>query len=138
MSDDAATVAGAPAACRVLVVDDSAFMRQVVTELVAECPGFVVIGTARDGHDALAKVHALAPDVVTLDVEMPGLDGLAVLGYVMSEAPRAVVMLSAISDEASTLRALELGAVDFVRKPSGPISLDVARVRGCAAARRRR
>lgn len=114
---------------RVLVVDDSAFMRQVVAELVAACEGFVVVGTARDGDEAVAQVHALDPDVVTLDVQMPGLDGLAVLGYVMSEAPRPVVMLSAADDDASTLRALELGAVDFVRKPSGPISLDVARVR---------
>jgi two-component system chemotaxis response regulator CheB len=113
----------------VLVVDDSAFMRQVIAELVAACPGFTVVGTARDGEDALAKLHALEPDVVTLDVEMPGIDGLAVLGYVMSEAPRPVVMLSAVSDDASTLRALELGAVDFVRKPSGPISLDLPRVR---------
>ena len=129
MSAHAPSVAEPRATRRVLVVDDSAFMRQVVAELVAACPGFTVVGTARDGEDALAKVHALDPHVVTLDVEMPGLDGIAVLGYVMSEAPRPVVMLSAISDDASTLRALELGAVDFVRKPSGPISLDLPRVR---------
>ncbi len=116
---------------RVLVVDDSAFMRRVVRDLVGASGEFTVAGTARDGEDAIRQVHALDPDIVTLDIAMPGLDGLHVLGYIMSEAPRAVVMLSAGGDDggaASTLRALELGAVDFVRKPSGPISLDLARV----------
>jgi two-component system chemotaxis response regulator CheB len=115
----------------VLVVDDSAFMRQVVGDLVAACPGFRVVGTARDGVHALEQVHALDPDIVTLDIEMPGLDGLQVLGYVMSEAPRPVVMLSGAEGDAQalTLRALELGAVDFVRKPSGQISLDLPLVR---------
>lgn len=117
---------------RVLVVDDSAFMRRMVSEVVASSGEFEVIGTARDGEDALRKVHALNPDIVTLDVEMPGLDGLDALGYIMSELPRPVVMLSAggaDSGAESTLRALELGAVDFVRKPSGPISLDLEQVR---------
>lgn len=116
---------------RVLVVDDSAFMRRVVSDLVAACGEFEVVGVARDGEDAIRQVHALLPDIVTLDIDMPGLNGLDVLGYIMSETPRAVVMLSAggtTGGEATTLRALELGAVDFVRKPSGPISLDVARV----------
>lgn len=113
----------------VLVVDDSAFMRRVVAEMVAACDGFRVIGTARDGEDALRLVHALAPDVVTLDVAMPGLDGLQVLGYVMSELPRPVVVLSGVGDDALAMRALELGALDFVPKPSGPISLDVVAVR---------
>ncbi|MDF1506248.1 response regulator, partial [Roseisolibacter sp. H3M3-2] len=113
----------------VLVVDDSAFMRRVVAELVDECPGFRVVGTARDGEEAVRQVHALAPDVVTLDVAMPGLDGLQVLGYVMSEAPRPVVVLSGLGEDGLALRALELGAVEFVPKPSGPISLDVVAVR---------
>lgn len=117
---------------RVLVVDDSAFMRRMVSEVVASSGEFTVVGTARDGEDALRKVHALDPDIVTLDVEMPGLDGLDALGYIMSEVPRPVVMLSAGGAGGgveATLRALELGAVDFVRKPSGPISLDLGRVR---------
>lgn len=116
---------------RVLVVDDSAFMRRVVRDLVDASGEFTVAGTARDGEDAIRQVHALDPDIVTLDIAMPGLDGLHVLGYIMSETPRAVVMLSAGGDDGgaeSTLRALELGAVDFVRKPSGPISLDLVRV----------
>ena len=124
----AVAVPAAGAARTVLVVDDSAFMRRLVRELIESEPGFRVVGTAADGMDALEQVHRLQPDLVTLDVEMPGLDGLQVLGYVMSEAPRPVVMLSAGAPEL-TMRALELGAVDFVRKPSGPISLDLALVR---------
>ncbi|MHB1222943.1 MAG: response regulator, partial [Gemmatimonadaceae bacterium] len=117
----------------VLVVDDSAFMRRLISELVGAEPGFSVIGTARDGHEALRLVHELDPDVVTLDVEMPGLDGLQVLGYIMSETPRPVIMLSAMTTDGSadlTILALEMGAVDFVHKPSGPISLDLESVRG--------
>jgi two-component system, chemotaxis family, protein-glutamate methylesterase/glutaminase len=116
---------------RVLVVDDSAFMRRLVRDLIVESGEFEVVGVAKDGEDAIAQVHALDPDIVTLDIEMPGLDGLSVLGYIMSEVPRPVVMLSAAGGESSadaTVRALELGAVEFVRKPSGPISLDLTRV----------
>ncbi|MEP6833206.1 MAG: chemotaxis response regulator protein-glutamate methylesterase [Gemmatimonas sp.] len=117
---------------KVLVVDDSAFMRRMISDVVASSGEFTVVGTARDGEDALRKVHALNPDIVTLDIHMPGLDGLDALGYIMSELPRPVVMLSAggaNGGAAMTIRALELGAVDFVRKPSGPISLDLGRVR---------
>jgi len=106
----------------VLVVDDSALVRQVVCDLIAGFDEFEVIGTAHDGLDALTKVHALDPDIVTLDIEMPVIDGIAALGYIMSEAPRAVVMLSGVESRGAvdlTLRALELGAVDFVRKPAG-------------------
>lgn len=114
----------------VLVVDDSPFIRRVVRDVIAEAPDFTVVGEAADGYDALGQVHALQPDVVTLDVQMPGLDGLATLGYVMSEAPRPVVMLSAVGDGGdTTMRALELGAVDFVRKPAHGDSLDCATLR---------
>ena len=113
-----------------LVVDDSAFMRKLVSELVAASGEFHVVGAARNGFDALKQIHQLEPDIVTLDIEMPELDGLQTLGYIMSETPRPVVMLSAAGDKGDGLaiRALELGAVDFVRKPSGPISLDLATV----------
>lgn len=111
----------------VLVVDDSPFIRRVVRDVIAEAPDFEVVGEAVDGYDALGQVHALSPDVVTLDVRMPGLDGLATLGYVMSEAPRPVVMLSAVGDGGdTTMRALELGAVDFVRKPAHGDAIDLA------------
>ena len=115
-------------ASSVLVVDDSAFMRRLITQIIDASPDFHVVGTARNGLDALRQIHALDPQIVTLDVEMPELDGLQTLGYIMSETPRAVVMLSAAGSDGSadlTLRCLEIGAVDFVRKPSGPISLDL-------------
>lgn len=115
----------------VLVVDDSAFMRRVIGQLIADSGEFTVIGSAKDGREALELVHDRDPEIVTLDVEMPELDGLATLGYIMSECPRPVVMLSAAETGGGrdlTLRALELGAVDFVKKPSGPVSLDVGRV----------
>ena len=115
----------------VLVVDDSAFMRKLVTELIEGSNEFRVIGTARHGIDALQKVQALEPDIVTLDIEMPELDGLGALERIMRESPRPVVMLTAASgagDELA-LRALEHGAVEFVRKPSGPISLDLITIR---------
>src|ERR671914_2121599 len=116
----------------VLVVDDSAFMRKLVTEMVDGSGEFRVVATARNGLEALKKIHALDPDIVTLDIEMPELDGIGALGYIMSETPRPVVMLSGAASGAGgdlTIRALELGAVDFVKKPGGPISLDLDRVR---------
>jgi two-component system, chemotaxis family, protein-glutamate methylesterase/glutaminase len=114
----------------VLVVDDSAFMRRVISDILSSTDEFRVVGTARDGNDALKKVHQLDPDLVTMDVEMPGLDGLAALGYIMSETPRPVVMLSAytVAGGDATLRALDYGAVDFVSKPSGTISLNLETV----------
>jgi two-component system, chemotaxis family, protein-glutamate methylesterase/glutaminase len=112
----------------VLVVDDSAFMRKLVSEVVESTGEFRVIGTARDGQDALRQVAVLQPDLITLDVDMPALDGLAALEFIMRDHPRPVVMLSGGSTDSgadTTLRALERGAVDFVRKPSGAISLDL-------------
>jgi two-component system chemotaxis response regulator CheB len=133
VSSNALTTAGDQDGTRlsVLVVDDSAFMRRLISQILESSGEFHVVATARNGLDALQKVHALEPDLVTMDVDMPELDGLQALGYIMSESPRPVVMLSAATTHSGhdvTLRALELGAVDFVRKPSGPISLDLARV----------
>ena len=95
-------------------------MRKLVTEILSTTNEFRVVGTARNGHDALKQIHALDPEIVTLDIEMPELDGLQALGYIMSETPRPVVMLSALDSPNGgelTIRALELGAVDFVHKP---------------------
>ena len=117
---------------RVLVVDDSAFMRRLISEMVESRPEFLVVGTARDGADALAKVRTLRPDIVTLDIEMPAVDGLTALSRIMEEMPRPVVMLSAAGspeNNSLTIRALELGAIEFVRKPSGPVSIDLVSVR---------
>ncbi|HSU96666.1 MAG TPA: response regulator, partial [Gemmatimonadaceae bacterium] len=115
----------------VLVVDDSAFMRKLIAEMIDAHPDFRVIGFARDGVDAMTQVGRLDPDIITLDLEMPRLDGLRVLRRIMTESPRPVVVLSAGGAQYgdATLRALELGAVDFVRKPSGPVSLDLPIVR---------
>jgi two-component system chemotaxis response regulator CheB len=116
---------------RVLVVDDSALMRRVISGLLEEDPEIQVVGSAVDGQDAIEKVHQLKPDVLTLDVEMPKLDGLQTLGYLMSEHPVPCVMLSAYTPRGAetTLRALDYGATDFVQKPSGAISLNLERVK---------
>ncbi len=116
----------------VLVVDDSAFMRRLIAELVESNGKFHVVGTAGDGIEALQKIRELKPDVVTLDIEMPRLNGLQALEQIMAEMPRPVVMLSAAGSELGnemTLRALERGALEFVRKPSGPVSIDLSSVR---------
>ncbi len=116
----------------VLVVDDSGFMRKLIAEMVESSGEYRVVGTATDGSDALEKIRTLAPDIVTLDIEMPRLDGLQALEQIMKEMPRPVVMLSAAGSERGnemTLRALERGAIEFVRKPSGPISIDLLTVR---------
>jgi len=116
---------------KVLVVDDSAFMRQVITNHLAADPELEVVGSARDGLAALEAVSKLHPDVVTLDVEMPKLDGLGTLRRLMAENPLPVVMVSALTQEgaAATVEALQLGAVDFVHKPSGSVSLDFHRTK---------
>jgi two-component system chemotaxis response regulator CheB len=116
----------------VLVVDDSAFMRKLITEIVESSGQFRVIGTASDGVEALQRIRILKPDIVTLDIEMPRLNGLQALEQIMAEMPRPVVMLSAAGSELGnemTLRALERGALEFVRKPSGPVSIDLTSVR---------
>src|SRR5918992_1644766 len=116
---------------RVLIVDDSAFMRRVITEAIAAEPDMEVAGQAVNGLDALTKLEQLQPDVVTLDVEMPEMDGLTALRHLMARYPRPVVMLSSLTQAGAvtTIRALTIGAVDFVGKPSGAISLDFHRVR---------
>ncbi|MDQ2687563.1 MAG: chemotaxis-specific protein-glutamate methyltransferase CheB, partial [Armatimonadota bacterium] len=111
----------------VLVVDDSAFMRKMITEMLTDDPALRVIGQAYDGEDALHKLALLKPDVITLDVEMPRLDGLAALEQIMTRRPTPTVMLSSQTQAGAetTLRCLERGAVDFIAKPSGAISLDI-------------
>jgi two-component system chemotaxis response regulator CheB len=105
---------------RVLVVDDSAFMRYAVARYLEADPDISVVGSASDGLDALVKIPALRPDVVTLDVEMPRMDGLTALQRIMVECPTPVVMLSSLTQRGAhaTIRALMRGAIDFVSKPT--------------------
>ena len=114
---------------RVLVVDDSALMRRLITDLLESDPGVKVAGTARDGLEALQQIDALHPDVVTLDVRMPRMSGLEALERIMREMPLPVVMLSGLDEPEVAFEALELGAVDFVLKPSGTISVDLYKIR---------
>src|SRR5271156_1782239 len=116
---------------RVLVVDDSAFMCKVLQEIINSDPQLEVAGQARDGRDAVALAESLRPDVITMDINMPHVDGLQATEMIMSQHPRPIVIVSSESREgaSSTLRALELGAIDFVPKPSNGIDLDMRSVR---------
>ena len=109
---------------KVLIVDDSSLMRQLLTEILSSDPELEVIGTAGDPFIAREKIKALSPDVLTLDIEMPRMDGLTFLEKLMRGHPMPVVMISSLTERGAetTLRALSLGAVDFVSKPK----LDVA------------
>lgn len=120
-----------PGVHKVLVVDDSAFMRKIITDMIMEDPEFTVIDTARNGVEAVKKARDLNPDLITMDVEMPLMNGLQALQAIMRECPVPVVMLSSLTDAGAreTIAALELGAVDFVKKPSGSISLDLYKVK---------
>ncbi|RSD28005.1 protein-glutamate methylesterase/protein-glutamine glutaminase [Mesobacillus subterraneus] len=116
---------------RVLIVDDSAFMRKLITDFLSEQPEIEVLGTARNGEDAIKKWRELRPDVITMDVEMPVMNGLEVLKVIMEEEPVPVVMLSSTTKEGAdtTFQAIQAGAVDFVAKPSGSISIDLHKIK---------
>lgn len=116
----AAEAPGPDRLIRVLVVDDSATVRAVLARQLDADPALEVVGRAADGLEALELIAALRPDVVTLDIEMPRLDGLGTLERIMTECPTRVVMVSSLTAEGAdaTIRALELGAVDFIEKPS--------------------
>ncbi|MBQ7192772.1 MAG: chemotaxis response regulator protein-glutamate methylesterase [Synergistaceae bacterium] len=115
---------------RVLVVDDSALMRQFISDILRSDPRIEVVGTARDGKDAVMQVKALEPDVVTMDVEMPVMSGLEALSEIMRTRPVPVVMVSTTTQEGAetTFKALAMGCVDFIGKPSGSISLNIKEI----------
>lgn len=117
---------------RVLVVDDSILMRSIIGDML-NVPGEIeVVGLARNGLEAVARTKDLKPDVITMDVEMPKMDGITALRQIMKEQPTPVIMLSAATKEGTwqTIMALSAGAVDFIPKPSGSISLDIDRIKG--------
>ncbi|MCC3376218.1 chemotaxis response regulator protein-glutamate methylesterase [Cohnella sp. REN36] len=117
-------------AFKVLVVDDSPFMRKVVSDLIAADGAFRVVGTAKDGAEALERARELGPDLITMDLEMPAMNGLEALRRIMAERPTPVIMMSAVTDRGTrdTIRALQYGAIDFIRKPDGSVKLDIRQV----------
>nr|WP_314733472.1 response regulator [Anaerobacillus sp. CMMVII] len=116
---------------RVLVVDDSAFMRKMIKDFLEEDKRIEVIATARNGQDGLDKIQLFNPDVITLDVEMPIMNGLEALKQIMRTSPKPVIMVSSTTKEGAenTVLAMSYGAIDFIAKPSGAISLDIHKVR---------
>jgi len=115
---------------KVLVVDDAAFMVKAVSELLESDPGIKIVGNARNGLEGLEKIKALRPDVITLDMDMPVMDGVTTIRHIMIEAPVPIVVLSSLfSDGNITFEALRLGVVDFLPKPSGAISRDIYRAK---------
>jgi two-component system, chemotaxis family, protein-glutamate methylesterase/glutaminase len=119
------TRAKSPNPVKVLIVDDSAFMRFSITQQLSEHPEILVIGAASNGKEAIKLIPKLQPDVITLDVEMPHMDGLTTLRHIMADQPRPVIMFSSLTKDgaAETIQALMLGAVDFVAKPANNMDI---------------
>jgi two-component system chemotaxis response regulator CheB len=117
---------------KVLVVDDSAFMRKALTSILQEDPEIKVIGTARDGVEAIQMIQDLKPDIVTMDVEMPRMDGITALREIMQKCPVPVIMVSSLTTEGAkvTLEALEVGAVDFIPKNLAELSVNIVKIKG--------
>jgi two-component system, chemotaxis family, protein-glutamate methylesterase/glutaminase len=116
---------------KAIVVDDSAFMRKSLTLMLESDPAIQVVDTARDGAEGIEKIRKHRPDIVTLDIEMPKMDGLSALKIIMKEVPIPVLMVSSLTTEGAqaTLDALALGAVDFIPKQLSYVSLDITKIR---------
>lgn len=116
---------------KVLIVDDSAFMRNALSSMLSSDKDIQVVGMAKDGIEAIAKVKTLKPDIVTMDVEMPRMDGIQALKHIMAENPVPVVMVSSLTNEGAhvTLEALELGALDFIPKNLSELSVNILRIK---------
>ncbi len=115
---------------KVLIVDDSAFMRKSISSMLEKDPDITVVGMASNGEEALKLIPQLDPDVITLDVEMPKMDGLTALKHIMAEMPRPVLMVSSLTSEGAetTLKAMDAGALDFIPKPASNVSLAIVNI----------
>lgn len=116
---------------KVLIVDDSAFMRNALSSMLTSDPEIKIVGTARDGIEAIEKVASLKPDVVTMDVEMPRMDGITALKHIMEKTPVPVIMVSSLTVDGAkvTLDALDLGAMDFIPKNLSDLSINIVKIR---------
>lgn len=116
---------------KVLIVDDSAFMRNALSQMLSADPEISIAGTAKDGLEALDKIARLSPDIVTMDVEMPRMDGIAALRKIMETNPLPVIMVSSLTTEGAgvTLDALDIGAVDFIPKNLSDLSINIVKIK---------
>ena len=114
---------------KVLVIDDSAYSRRTITKMLDELPEVEVIGYASNGEEGIRRVVDLKPDLVTLDLEMPVMDGFTLLRIIMNSCPLPIIVISARNDDERVFKALELGAVDFIAKPGGAISVELMNIR---------
>jgi two-component system chemotaxis response regulator CheB len=116
---------------KVLIVDDSAFMRNTLSSMISSDPEIQVAGIARDGKEAVEKVASLKPDIVTLDVEMPRMDGIEALKHIMEKTPVPVLMVSSLTTDGAkaTLDALDIGAVDFIPKNLSDLSINIVKIK---------
>lgn len=116
---------------RAVVIDDSAFMRKSISIMLESDSDIEVVGTARDGLEGFNLVKSINPDIVTLDIEMPRMDGLTALKKIMAECPTSVIMVSSLTTEGAdaTIKALELGAVDFIPKELSYVSINIIKIK---------
>jgi two-component system chemotaxis response regulator CheB len=116
---------------KVIVIDDSAFMRKSLTLMLESDPEIKVIATARDGNEGIEKIEKLKPDIVTLDIDMPGMDGLTALKMIMEQMPLPVMMVSSLTTEGAhaTMQAFDLGAVDFIYKDLSYVSTNIKNIK---------
>jgi two-component system, chemotaxis family, protein-glutamate methylesterase/glutaminase len=115
---------------KVLIVDDSAFMRKIISDILNQDRNLTVVGTAKNGVDAIKKTQSLQPDVITMDVEMPEMNGIEAVTHIMKEHPTPIVMVSALTSQGAktTIDSLHAGAIDFICKPAGSISLNMKEI----------